>query len=82
MPDEGLDTITQEVANRMAAKMAAINQQGITVWLYAVFPSRVPSQYTPRKADYDFCHDPGATHMNAMVAGEPFVTPCLAYTAA
>jgi hypothetical protein len=33
MPSEGLANVTQEVAERVADKMASINAQGITVWL-------------------------------------------------
>lgn len=33
MPAEGLANVTQEVADRIADKMASINAQGITVWL-------------------------------------------------
>ncbi|CAD6574533.1 MAG: hypothetical protein CYPHOPRED_005448 [Cyphobasidiales sp. Tagirdzhanova-0007] len=33
MPVEGLANITQDVANSIAAKMAALNAQNITVWL-------------------------------------------------
>lgn len=33
MPSEGLANVTQEVADRIADKMASINAQGITVWL-------------------------------------------------
>jgi hypothetical protein len=33
MPSEGLDTITPEVAERVAKKMGELNAQGITVWL-------------------------------------------------
>ena len=33
MPSEGLDSITPEVAERVARKMGELNAQGITVWL-------------------------------------------------
>lgn len=33
MPNEGLENVTAEVAERIAAKMLSLNQKGITIWL-------------------------------------------------